>query len=174
MTPNYLRMMARYNAWAHGRVHAACRKLRRDDYFARHGTFFDGLHGTLNHILVADRVWIGRLTGDLPPIASLDQILCLDLESMIEARAEEDRRIAEMVDSMDDAEAARIVTYRPLTGDGSESRTPVGLIFAHMFNHATHHRGHAHAILTRIPAEAPPLDLIYFLREQPQWMAIEG
>ena len=37
---------------------------------------------------------------------------------------------------------------------------------AHLFNHQTHHRGQAHAILTRLGvAEPPSLDLIAFQRE---------
>jgi uncharacterized damage-inducible protein DinB len=34
-----------------------------------------------------------------------------------------------------------------------------------MFNHATHHRGQIHALLTQVPADPPPLDLMIYIRE---------
>jgi uncharacterized damage-inducible protein DinB len=40
-------------------------------------------------------------------------------------------------------------------------------VLAHLFNHQTHHRGQAHAILTRLGvAEPPPLDLLIMQRQR--------
>ena len=53
------------------------------------------------------------------------------------------------------------MTYASLTA-GAVTR-PLAQIWAHVFNHHTHHRGQAHAALTRLGQEAPPLDLIYWV-----------
>jgi uncharacterized damage-inducible protein DinB len=71
-------MFAGYNAWCNARLYAAAAKLSDVDYRADRGAFFKSLHGTLNHLLVGDRIWMQRFTGagELP--ASLDAILFED------------------------------------------------------------------------------------------------
>jgi uncharacterized damage-inducible protein DinB len=46
---------------------------------------------------------------------------------------------------------------------GEAMRLPLGLALAHFFNHQTHHRGQAHAMLSGTNVPPPPLDLLYFL-----------
>jgi len=59
----HFRTFARYNRWANARLYAAAAVLPDGDYRADRGAFFGSLHGTLNHILVGDRVWLARITG---------------------------------------------------------------------------------------------------------------
>jgi uncharacterized damage-inducible protein DinB len=40
------------------------------------------------------------------------------------------------------------------------------IVLAHIFNHQTHHRGQAHAMLSGTSVSPPPLDLMYFVREE--------
>ena len=51
------------------------------------------LHGTLNHLLVADRIWMHRLQGTGEQPRALNEILFEDLASLSAARAAEDERI---------------------------------------------------------------------------------
>lgn len=81
-------MFAGYNEWANARLYAAVGELPDADYRADHGAFFKSVHGTLNHLLVGDRVWMQRLTGKGDAPTSLDAILCDDLKSLRAARAE--------------------------------------------------------------------------------------
>ena len=46
-----------------------------------------------------------------------------------------------------------------------EVSTPLHLCWLHLFNHQTHHRGQAHDQLSQTAVPPPPLDLIYYLRE---------
>lgn len=160
---DHLRLMTRYGAWANRRLFDACHALDPGAYYADRGAFFGSIHGTLNHILVADRLWLGRVTGVAPPIAALDQILYDDLDALWEARQVEDGRIAALADGLDEAAAARVLSYQTMAGD--RMRTPLSLVLTHMVNHATHHRGQAHGLLSQVPAEPPPLDLMVYLRE---------
>jgi uncharacterized damage-inducible protein DinB len=161
-----MRTLARYNRWANRRLYEACGALDDDAYRADRGAFFGSIHRTLNHILVGDRAWLGRLEGIDRGIRSLDQILFDDLPSLTDARMEEDARIIAIVDGLDAASLEQPLVYRTIAGEIQE--TPIGLVVIHMLNHATHHRGQVHCMLCQIPTDPPPLDLIYFLREAPE------
>ncbi len=155
---------ARYNAWANARLYDACGALPETDYYARRpAAFFGSLHGTLNHILVGDRAWMRRLTGEGEAPSSLDAELYPTFDALRAARDAEDERIRAFVEGLDEAGLARTVSYHSMTG-GADAR-PVAELLVHLFNHHTHHRGQAHALLSASGAEPPPLDLIYFLRE---------
>ena len=161
--PDHLRTLARYNRWANQRLYAACRALDDETYRADRSAFFGSIHGTLNHILVGDRAWLSRLQGADRGIRSLDQILYDDLPTLTDARTEEDARIIAFVDGLDPEQLDEPLVYRTISGEAHE--TPIGLVVLHMINHATHHRGQVHGLLSQIPTDPPPLDLIYFLRE---------
>lgn len=60
---DHYRMFADYNRWANQRVYAAAAELSDAQYRQDKGAFFGSLHGTLNHLLAADRIWMKRFTG---------------------------------------------------------------------------------------------------------------
>ena len=141
------------------------RKLDEQDYRADRGLFFGSVHGTLNHLLVGDRLWFHRITGEAtaPLPASLDDVIEDDREALLRARANEDARIMSFATALGADRLAGDLDYTNVAGE--RFRQPLALILAHVFNHQTHHRGQIHAALTGFGAEAPALDLIYYLRE---------
>jgi uncharacterized damage-inducible protein DinB len=156
-------VFARYNRWANRRLRVACDGLTDAEWRADRGAFFGSLQGTLNHLLVADRIWMRRLTGTGDAPDRLDAILFEDRDALAAAREREDARILAHVEGMASADLAATLRYATLRGETFEQ--PVSLVLAHVFNHQAHHRGQAHAILTGLGHEAPPLDLLYYLRE---------
>jgi uncharacterized damage-inducible protein DinB len=63
MLKAHFQQFAAYSAWANGRLYDQAGALA-DEACRRHvGAFFLSLHGTLNHLLVTDRIWLARLTG---------------------------------------------------------------------------------------------------------------
>ena len=160
----HLRSMAAYNRWANRRLYAAAAALPDDDYRRLAGAFFGSLHGTLNHLLVTDRIWMGRFEGTGGAQSKLNAILFEDLEDLRAAREREDERIIGHVAGLSAAELEADFDYA--TTSGKPQRQPRWEALAHLFNHQTHHRGQAHAILTRLGVtEPPPLDLLVFQRE---------
>jgi uncharacterized damage-inducible protein DinB len=158
-------LLADYNAWANGRVYRMAARLSDVDYRRDAGAYFRSLHGTLNHLLVADRVWLRRLTGNGPQPAALNEILFDDLSELSAARAAEDSRLIGYVASLSDAQLEEDSDYRTLSGAPQRQRRRD--ILAHVFNHQTHHRGQAHAILTTLGVREPePLDLLILQRER--------
>ena len=161
---DYFRTRARYNRWANRRLYAAVAGWPYVDYMKPRAAFFGSIHGTLNHNLVGDRVWMGRITGHDSGIRALDQILYGDLAGLRVAREAEDAQIINVLDAMNMPTLNTTLRYKPITGD-SIVATPMRFVLAHLFNHATHHRGQAHGLLSQTSVAPPPLDLMVYLRE---------
>jgi uncharacterized damage-inducible protein DinB len=158
-------MMAKYNAWANARLFRMASALRDELYRKEVGAYFKSLHGTLNHLLAADCIWMRRLTGVGNPPDKLNAILFDDLPSLHAARVEEDKRIMGFVQGLEEPAFEEEWEYRTLDGTPQKQRRRE--ILAHLFNHETHHRGQAHAILTVLGVSEPaPLDLLIMVREQ--------
>ncbi len=162
-TLDYFRTLARYNQWANRRLYAACAQLTEAEYMKPRAAFFGSLHGTLNHVLVADRLWIGRITGHDPGIRALDQILYGDFAGLRVAREAEDAQIINVIEAMDEPTLNSTLRYKNMAGESQA--TPMRFVLAHFFNHQTHHRGQAHGLLSQTGVAPPPLDLIYYVRE---------
>ena len=63
MMTDRFRQLAAYNRWANARLYAAALALSEEAYRRPTGVFFGSLHDTLNHLLLTDRLWLKRLTG---------------------------------------------------------------------------------------------------------------
>jgi uncharacterized damage-inducible protein DinB len=165
MTPvAHYRMFGRYNAWANSRLYDATARLSAEQYRADRGAFFKSVHGTLNHLLVTDRIWMQRFTGEGDAPNRLDAILFESFDDLRVAREAEDRRIVDFVDGLDDGRIAGTIKYRRVSTP-EEFEQQLAPALAHWFNHQTHHRGHVHALLTGLVGEAPELDLLIFQRQ---------
>jgi uncharacterized damage-inducible protein DinB len=159
------RMFAAYNSWANMRLYQAAQALSQEEFAQNTGAFFKSMRGTFNHILVADRIWMKRFTGEGEHPNALDAILHDDLASLRIAREAEDDRIQTWVDGLDDDAFAGRFTYVTITDMKTVSQR-LAPALAHFFNHQTHHRGHAHMILSVLGKAPPSLDLINFQRTE--------
>ncbi len=159
-------MFAGYNRWANARIYDAAATLSDADYRADRGAFFKSVHGTLNHLLVGDRIWMQRFTGMGEAPARLDAILYDDFAALRLARRAEDERIAAWIGSLSEADLQGTFRYRTLTNPTTieQPRAPA---LDHFFNHQTHHRGQAHGLLSGLLGNerTPSLDLINYQRE---------
>jgi uncharacterized damage-inducible protein DinB len=157
--------LAAYNGWANARLYEAALALDEEAYRRSVGVFFSSLHGTLNHLLLTDRIWLKRLTGEGDHPSRLDSMLYDDRLELRSARAAEDQRLVRVVEGFEEAAYARPIAYRTTRGVAHEQA--LADILAHLFNHQTHHRGQAHACLSILSgAEPPSLDLLGLQRGQ--------
>ncbi|MBK1699323.1 DinB family protein [Rhodovibrio salinarum] len=163
LTVDGCRSMAAYNEVANRRLYAACAELSEDDRTRDRGTFFGSIHGTLNHLLVGDRIWMARFQGMTVPSTGLDAILYADFAALRSARTEMDAKIRAFMAGLDDSFLTGTIAYRNNTG--RDIRDPVPVLLAHFFNHQTHHRGQVHAMLTQAGHAGPVLDLHRVLEE---------
>ncbi len=157
-------MMAGYNAWCNERVYEVAALLPDASYRADRGAFFKSVHGTLNHLLVADRIWMKRFTGEGEAPNRLDAILFDSLPELRSARQAEDERIVAYMSNLSDADLAGSIRYLTIVNP-VEIEQPLMPALVHFFNHQTHHRGQVHCLLTGFGLDAPSLDLILFQRQ---------
>lgn len=154
---------AGYNEWANRRVFEAAAGMSDAQYRVDAGAFFKSMHGTLNHLLATDRIWMKRFTGSGEAPDRLDAILHDDFLALRMAREAEDRRIVDWIGGLDQAALDGVIRYRRVSSPDAFEQ-PLRPALDHWFNHQTHHRGQAHMILTRLGRTAPELDLLYYQR----------
>jgi uncharacterized damage-inducible protein DinB len=158
-------LMAQYNSWANTRLFRMAGQLSEEQYHRDVGAYFKSLHGTLNHLLAGDRIWLRRLTGAGVAPTRLDAILYEELAGLTVARRAEDERLVSFVESLTDAQLEGPLDYR--TTNGTAQQQKLREVLAHLFNHQTHHRGQAHGILTTLGMKEPEsLDVLWLLRER--------
>ena len=157
----YFKRFAAYNAWANARLYDAATALTDFERKRDIKGYFASLHGTLNHLLVADRIWLKRLTATGQAPDKLGAILFDQFTSLREAREAEDERLSDYVAGLDAPAFEAVLAYTDTRGE--DKSLPVKVILSHLFNHQTHHRGQATQMLRQLGvAEPPALDLLYF------------
>ncbi len=156
---------ARYNRLANETLYAACAALsdaeRRRDLRA----FFGSVHGTLNHLLLGDRIWMTRFEGGSHPSTDLGAILHESFDDLRRARANMDRRIEAFFAAPPPGFLGSSLRY--VNNAGFDVEDPVDILLPHYFNHQTHHRAQVHTLLSQLGHDAPSLDLHRVLRPNP-------
>jgi uncharacterized damage-inducible protein DinB len=165
MTPAYFQHLARYNAWANRRLYAVAETVPAAALAQqRPAAFFRSLIGTLNHILVGDRIWMERFERGGPTHSRLDDEPFPRICDLKAARQVEDDRIVAYAQTLTPERLAADFAYSSVRGFPQSQ--PLWQALAHFFNHQTHHRGQAHALLQEAGKEPPALDLLLFQREE--------
>lgn len=150
------RAMAFNNLWANHRLLGACAALSQDGFTAPRTGFFPSLRATLNHILVIDRFYVDAMEGgDLGPAAWADREPCATVAALHAAQALVDRRLIAVVEGLGETGLAGIVSVHR-TGRIQHER--MDRLLLHLFQHQTHHRGQAHAMLSGTSVAPPQLD----------------
>jgi len=175
LTDHY-RAMARYNRWMNRRLYEHCGALGDGDRRRDLGAFFRSVHGTLNHLLLADRVWLARLSGDpalgqslaadgtVIQVTGLDQELYGDFARLRREREKTDEEIERWVDSLTEAMLAAPLRYRSMNGTPFEH--PTWWAVSHLLNHQTHHRGQVTTLLMQLGVDPGVTDLLQMLRTE--------
>jgi uncharacterized damage-inducible protein DinB len=147
ITSAYVRTMAAYNAEMNNRLYAAANRLSEEERRRDRGAFWHSLHGTLVHIL-----W-----GPATPIKQSDHYLETWAE-LCAAREKADADISRWAAKVDEAWLDEDLVW--FSGAAQrEVRAPKRLLVTHFFNHQTHHRGQAHALITAAGEKTEDTDL---------------
>ena len=126
MSIENFRQLADYNHWANRRLYAAAMEMPDEEYRRPTGVFFGSLHGTLNHLLLTDRLWLKRLTGEGEHPSRLDAILFDDLHELARARMAEDARLIRVVGGYSDADLAADLSYQTTSGKPHQQHIHAG------------------------------------------------
>jgi len=154
------RSMARYNRWMNEKLYARAAALPEEARRRDLGAFFRSIHGTFNHLLLTDRLWMGRFLGEPYAIESLDQELHTDFTMLRAEREREDARIVGWIDSLSGEDLDRELEYTT-TVSPRPMRHPLWFALGHFFNHQTHHRGQVTTLLRQLDVDPGVTDLIW-------------
>ena len=157
--------MARYNLWATERLLEVVSVVSEEDYRKDCGLFFKSIHGTLNHLLLADQlIWYRRFAEGVSPRLDLNEEIENNRSHLAQRLLEGAEKWQPFIASLPAERFLGKLDYHSIQGK------PVSLPFAdalsHVFNHSTHHRGQITTALTQLDLPCPVLDLVYMLLEE--------
>lgn len=166
MDPNaYFATLARYNVWATRKLFEHVDGLSEAHYRSERGLFFKSVHGTLNHLLLAEhRIWYPRFAQGLSNRIALDTELEPGRAPLRERLLDAARRWEPLIASWPSQRFEGVLDYT--TTRGVPQALPFAATLAHVFNHGTHHRGQISAAVTALGHPCPELDLVWMLQAE--------
>ncbi len=173
---NHFSLLASYNRWMNVKLYEAAGKLGATELALPRGAFFGSLLGTLNHLMVADRIWLSRFAEHPAQFAALenvrnmsrptqlDEILHEDFAALESQRTMLDLMMLEWVATLTDADLAHVLEYKNTKGVASRKR--FSSLLLHFFNHQTHHRGQATTLFSQAGLDVGVTDLLMLIPEE--------
>src|SRR5690606_1521823 len=149
MTPETATLMADYNRWMNQRMYEAAGRLAESEVTRARGAFFGSILQTLNHIAVADTIWLHRIaqgtdeSGLRTEVArfalptSLRQEIAGSLAGLRDYRGELDELIVQWSRTLTPGRLEASLVYRNMAGQAFSRK--LGHLVLHFFNHQTHH-----------------------------------
>jgi uncharacterized damage-inducible protein DinB len=163
VTPELLRLLFQYNAWADRRVLDACAALDNEQFTRSLGSSFSSVRDTVVHLYGAEFAWNERIHGRSPN-ALLTGAGYPDLASIRPKLEEMDAYYVGYVSKLTQQDLDRVIHYKAFTGEPFSN--PLWQSLHQVTNHATYHRGQITTMLRQLGAKPVSTDLIMYYREQ--------
>lgn len=158
MNPEIYQRLAAYNTWMTGKLYDTCAKMSDAERKEDRGAFFRSVHSTLNHLLFADRAWMGRFTDRDYPHKGMGVDIFDDFEDLKAAHLEMAADIETFAGELTPEWLAADMRWTSVSGNQTRER-PRWLLVTHMFNHQTHHRGQITTLLSQVGLDVGVTDL---------------
>jgi len=163
MTPEDVRILYDYNAWANQRHLQAAEALTPEQFVKPMGSSFSSVRDTLAHICGAEWIWLERFQGRSP--ASLpDTTQFQDVASLRAHWNEQEARLLRFVREIKQTDLDRVFEYKTLKF--GVYKNPLWQSMQHLVNHGTYHRGQITTLLRQHGAQPVLTDLMHFYRER--------
>ena len=169
-------LLASYNEWMNARLYEGAGKLPAQELSADRKAFFGSLIGTLNHIAVADTIWLKRFSthpsnhAALDPVRklraplALNEVLFTDLQQLFSYRKMLDEVIKQWATALTEEDLAHVLRYSNMKGiPAKKSFFSLAMNF---FNHQTHHRGQATTLLFQAGVDVGVTDLLALIPDE--------
>jgi uncharacterized damage-inducible protein DinB len=166
----HLCLMADYNQWMNAKVYEVAATLSAEELAKNRGAFFGSIIGTLNHLVVADIIWLKRFAPllqthpelnfirELGQPQALDEMLFSSLGELYQLRVALDSTLSALANSMTLAELDQPLSYTNFKGIASTKN--LFSLLMHVFNHQTHHRGQVTTLLSQAGVDVGVTDLV--------------
>jgi uncharacterized damage-inducible protein DinB len=163
MTPQEMRVLFEYNAWANCRSLEAASVLTAEKFVQPMGSSFGSVRDTLAHIWGAEWIWLERFQGRSPSsLPGTTQFQ--DMTGLRERWDELEGRLLGFVRGLAQADLDRVFEYKTLKF--GVYRNPLWESMQHLANHGTYHRGQVTTLLRQLGAQPIATDLMHFYRER--------
>ncbi|MDH3375536.1 MAG: damage-inducible protein DinB [Gammaproteobacteria bacterium] len=147
--------MARNNRWSNYRLYSACRALVEPHYFTQRVAYFGSIHAMLNHILIADLVYLGRPSGEERVSPECDE-LCFDTPALRSRQLKVEHKVVRFCKNQDASSLASSVSFRRT--NGQKYKEAIANVLFHLFVNQVHHRGQVHNMLSQTSVAPPQLN----------------
>lgn len=158
-----IRELFAYNRWANGRLLDAAGELSDEELRRDLGGSFSSVHGTLEHIALAEWIWLQRWRGE-SPAGPPEEWDASTLERLRERWRSNETGQSSLLEELDDERLMSDLQFRNTRGDPFHGR--LDWLMRHVVNHSTYHRGQVASMLRRLGRPVPPTDLVFFQRER--------
>ncbi len=159
----HLAALARYNLWATHKLYEHVDALPEAEYRRDAGLFFKSVHGTLNHLLVGEhQLWMRRFVEGVSPQVRLNAEVEPDRVRLRQRLIAGAQDWLPFIADCDATRFAGMLSYT--TMQGVPVSLPYAATLAHVFNHATHHRGQITALITALGHPCPEIDMVRMLQ----------
>ena len=160
---DYFVELARYHAWANEVLFRELDKMSDQQRKQDCGLFFRSIHHTVDHLLLVNRLWMGRLT-EKPFVADFRTVQITDWEALKQALREDLADMAAWLEQQEEDWFTKNVSFTASSGKASSMKASD--ILTHMLTHFNHHRGQVSTATTQMGGIAPEMDFVYYLRSK--------
>jgi len=172
----HLRLLSRYNQWMNDKLYSTAAQLPADELGRDRGAFFGSLLGTLNHIMVADIIWLQRFSEHPAQHPALDQVRAMpkpqalaqtlldDFTALSAERRNLDTTIIGWCEQLNTSDLEYKLAYRNMKGEAAVKN--LASLMLHFFNHQTHHRGQATTLLSQQGLDVGVTDLVTLIASE--------
>ena len=171
--PSNFSLLARYNAEMNQRQFLAGQKLTNEELLLQRAAFFGSILGTMNHLIVADTLWLQRIAqhpkqfaclreiSQRPKPSSLAQLSYTNLSDWYAQRCVLDQWIIQLTNDLSATDLQSVLHYHRT--DGTPGSKFLNDVLTHFFNHQTHHRGQISTLFFQAGVDVGVTDLISLL-----------
>jgi uncharacterized damage-inducible protein DinB len=163
MTPEEMRTLYEFNAWANRRELEAAAALTNEQFTKHLGSSFSSVRDTLAHIMGAEWIWLERFQGRSPG-ALPEATRFADVASLRKTWLEQEEHLLKFVLGVSQEDLNRVLEYKTLKF-GTYSN-PLWQSMQHVVNHGTYHRGQVTTMLRQLGAQPILTDLMHYYRER--------
>lgn len=155
-------MLIAYSAWATNRVFDAIAAMPEAEITRDMKSSHRSIHGTLVHMISAERIWLGRLLGR-PEADVLTERDAPTLASLRTVWEQAGYDMAHYLGTVNDRSLQETLTA-PSPKGGSFTHQ-ISQVIAHIVDHSTYHRGQVITLMRQMGVVPPNTGMISFFRE---------
>ena len=172
----HIQLLTNYNSRLNQQVYDTAALIDHEQLHEDRGAFFKSINATLNHILIADILWLGRFYkafSSFPGLSEVSQfeqptgladVIYSDFGTLVQARQRMDIIISNWVmNDLADEDLDQDLTYTNIKGELTSRN--FGEVILHVFNHHTHHRGQVSTLLFQLGEDVGVTDFLFDIPE---------